>query len=81
MELIFIDDRLDLGQFGDLMDQRRGVVAEQSLTTSSAVGRLAGDGLADFLGRDQDPLGLDDAWADRRVSCRWEERAAFAWPR
>ena len=57
MELIFIDDRLNLGQFGDLMEQRRGAVAEESATTSSAVGRLAGDGLADFLGWDQDPLG------------------------
>ena len=57
MKPILIDDRLDLGQFGDLMDQRRGVIAEQPSTTASAVGRLAGDGLADFLGWDQNPLG------------------------
>ena len=57
MKLIFIDEGLDPGQFGDLMDQRRGVIAEQSLTTAPAVGRLTSDGFTDFLGWDQNPLG------------------------
>ena len=58
MELGFINDWLNLGQFGDLMDQRSGVVTEEFMTTSPTVGRLTGEGFADVLGRDQDAIGL-----------------------
>ena len=58
MEPILIDDRLDPGQFGDLMDQRFGVVAGESMTTSATGGRLAVERLADLLGWDQGALGL-----------------------
>ena len=33
MEPIFIDEGLDLGDLGDLMDQRRGIIAEESEAT------------------------------------------------
>ena len=58
MESILINDRLDPGQFGDLMDQRRGVVAEQSMTTATTGVRLAVERLADLLGWDQVRAGL-----------------------
>ncbi len=51
MEPILIDDRLNLGQFGDLMDQRLGVIAGKAMTTAATVGRLAVKRLANFLGR------------------------------
>ena len=35
MEPILRDDRLDLGQFGDLMDQGFGVVAGQGMTAAA----------------------------------------------
>ena len=77
MEPILIDDRLDPGQFGDLMDQRRGIFAEESVTTSSAGRRFAvwrSRGLSRAGPRRGGPC---DAWADRRVSCRWEEAGGF----
>ena len=58
MEPILVDDRLDLGQFGDLMDQGVGVVAGESMTTAATGGRLAVERLADLLGRDQGAPGL-----------------------
>ena len=41
MEPILVDDRLDPGQFGDLMDQGFGVVAGESMAASATSGRLA----------------------------------------
>jgi len=38
---VFGEGRLDLEPFGDLMDQRRGVVADEASAASSAGGRLA----------------------------------------
>jgi hypothetical protein len=53
MEPILVHDRFDPGQFGDLMDQRLGVVAGEFMTTAATVGRLAVEGVADLLRRDQ----------------------------
>jgi hypothetical protein len=58
MKPILVDDRLDLGQFGDLMDQRFGVVAGELITTTTAGGRLAVDRLANLLGRNYGAVGL-----------------------
>jgi hypothetical protein len=53
MEPIFIDDGLDPGQFGDLMDQGLGVLASEPPATAPAGRRLAVEGLADLLRWDQ----------------------------
>jgi hypothetical protein len=58
MEPILVDDRLDLGQFSDLMDQGFGVVAFELMTASAASGRLTVGRLANLLGRDQGAVGL-----------------------
>jgi len=58
MEAILVDDRLDPGEFGDLMDQGFGVVAGEPMTTTTTSGRLAVDRLVDLLGRDQRTVGL-----------------------
>ena len=59
MEPIFVDDRLDPGQFGDLMDQGLGVVAGEGLATAATGGRACSRMVvADLLGRDQGALGL-----------------------
>ena len=58
MEPIFVDDRLDLGQFGDLMDQGFGIVTGESTATSATGGRLAVERLVDLLGWDQGAVGL-----------------------
>ena len=58
MEPILIDDRLDLGQFGDLMDQGFGVVAAEFMTASAASSRLTVGRLANLFGRDQGAVGL-----------------------
>ena len=58
MELILIDDRLDLGEFGDLMDQGLGVIACEPVTTASVSDRLAVERVANLLGRVQAALGL-----------------------
>jgi hypothetical protein len=58
MAPILEDDRLDPGQFGDLMDQRLGVVASEPMTTAATGRRLAIERLADLLGWYQDALGL-----------------------
>jgi hypothetical protein len=58
MEPILIDDRLDPGQFGDLMDHRLWVVASEPLTAAATDLRLAVECLADLLGRDQDAMGF-----------------------
>ena len=50
VEPILVNDRLDPGQFGDLMDQGFGVVAGEFMTTAAAGVRLALEGLADLLG-------------------------------
>jgi hypothetical protein len=58
MELILIDDRLDLGQFSDLMDQGVGVVAREPMTATTASSRLAVGRLANLLRRDQVAVGF-----------------------
>src|SRR5262245_14501937 len=57
MQAILIDDRLDPGQLGDLLDQGGEVVAVQGLTAVTARIGLAVGGPAEPLGRDQDPGG------------------------
>jgi hypothetical protein len=58
MESVFGDDRLDLGQFGNLMDQGSGVLPGESMATPATRTRLAVEGLADLLGRDQGAVGF-----------------------
>jgi site-specific DNA recombinase len=50
---IFVHDRFDLRQFGDLMDQRVGVLAGQRMTAAPTGGGLAVLRGAELLGRDQ----------------------------
>ena len=57
MEPVFVDQRLDLGQFGDLMDQGGRVITDQGVATAAAIrGPALGD-RADLLRRDQAALG------------------------
>jgi hypothetical protein len=58
MKPILVDDRLDLGEFGDLVDQRFGVVTGEFMTTTATIRRLALDRLTDLLGRDQRAMCL-----------------------
>jgi hypothetical protein len=58
MEPILVDDRLDLGQFSDLMDPGFGVVAGELMTATAAGSRLAVGRLANLLGRGQGAIGL-----------------------
>jgi len=58
MEPILVDDRLDLGQFGDLMDEGFGIVTGEMVTTTTTGSRLAVDGLANLLRRDQTAVGF-----------------------
>jgi hypothetical protein len=58
METVLVDDRLDLGQFGDLMDQGLGIVAAQGVAAAAAGGGLTVGGRAELLGRDQGPKRL-----------------------
>src|SRR5271166_5648064 len=58
VEPILIDDWLDLGQFGDLMDQGGGVIAAEFMTASAASSRLTVGRLANVLGRDQGTVSL-----------------------
>ena len=58
MEPILIDDRLDLGQFGDLMDHGLGVVASRVHDRIGGKRRLTVDRLANLLGRDQGTVSL-----------------------
>ena len=57
MEPVFVDQRLDLGQFGDLMDQGGGVITDQGVATAAAIGGPALGDRADLLRRDQAALG------------------------
>ena len=57
MQPVLVDDRLDPGQFGDLMDQGIRVLPQQRMATPSARIGLAVGGPAEPLGRDQDPGG------------------------
>ena len=57
MEPILVDDRLDFGQFGNLMDQGFWVVARESMSTTATGLRLAVERRADPLGRDQCAVG------------------------
>jgi len=58
MEPILVDDRLDLGQFSDLMDQGFGVLARDSMTTTTASSQLAVGRLANLLGWNQVAVGF-----------------------
>jgi hypothetical protein len=58
MESILVDDRLDLGQFSDLMDQGFGVVARELMTASAASGWLTMDRLMNLLGWNQRTVGF-----------------------
>jgi hypothetical protein len=53
MEPVFVDQRLDLGQFGDLMDQGGRVIAAQGMATAAAIGGPAIGRRADLFRRDQ----------------------------
>ena len=57
MEPVFVDQRLDLGQFGDLMDQGGRVITGQGVATAAAIGGPALGDRADLLRRDQAALG------------------------
>ena len=50
VQAVLVDDRLDPGQFGDLMDQEIGVLPVQCVATAAGRG-LAVAGGAEFLGR------------------------------
>jgi hypothetical protein len=53
MESVFVDQRLDLGQFGHLVDQGTGVITDQGVPTVAAIsGPAVGDG-AQLLRWDQ----------------------------
>ena len=55
MEPIFVDRRSDRRDFGDLMSDRFGIVAEERPTAASTFGRPALDDLTDLLGRYEGP--------------------------
>ena len=78
MEPVFVDDRLDPGQLGDLMDQRGGVVAlklhRRSGDTRSACSRRS-RGPSRGGPRGGTPC---DARLARPASCRWEGPEACA---
>jgi len=57
MESIFVDQRLDLGQFGDLMNQGSRIIADQGMATTATIrGPALGD-RTHLLRRDQAALG------------------------
>jgi hypothetical protein len=57
MESVFVDQRLDLGQFGDLMNQRGRVITDQGVATAAAIrGPAIGDRAHPLRG-DQAALG------------------------
>jgi hypothetical protein len=58
MEAILVDDRLDPGEFGDLMDQGFRVVAGEPMTTTTTGGRFAVDRFVDLLRRGERTVGL-----------------------
>ncbi len=75
MEPILIDDRFDLGQFSDLMNQGFGVVASELLTASAASNRFTVDRLANLLGRYQSAVSLAMSWLPAAFpSSRWSWR-------
>jgi hypothetical protein len=53
MQPVLVDDGLNLGQVGDLMDQGRRILAVQVVATTPAGMGLAIAGRPEFLGRDQ----------------------------
>jgi hypothetical protein len=53
MQAVFVDDRLDPGQFGDLMDQGIGVLSRQRMATPPAGIGLRVAGRVEPLGGDQ----------------------------
>ena len=75
MVSVLVDDRLDPGQFGDLMDQGLGILAAQGVATAAAGTGLTVGGRAEFLGGDQGPkrfamAGLSPALSRGRRSRR-----------
>ena len=58
MEAIFGDDRLDLRQFGNLMDERGRVLASQGLAATATSRGFARNSRGDLFGRDERPLGF-----------------------
>jgi hypothetical protein len=58
MQAILVDDRLDLGQFGDLMDQGAGILAVQGVAAATAGTGLTVPRGAELLTRDQGSEGL-----------------------
>ena len=58
MQAIFVDDRLDLGEFGDLVDQGVGVIADERVAAAAAGAGLTLGGGVELLGRDQSAEGL-----------------------
>ena len=67
VQLVLLHGRDDLGDFGDLMAVRVGVVALQGVTTSTARLRLDDDGARDPLGRHQRRASASGAPAARRA--------------
>jgi hypothetical protein len=57
MKPVFVDRRLNLGQFRDLVNQGGGVITDQGLATAAAIRGPALSDRADFLRRDQAALG------------------------
>ena len=74
MESVLVDDRLDPGQFGDLMDQGLGILAAEGVATAAAGTGLTVGGRAEFLGRDQGPKRLAMAGLPAALPPRWRSR-------
>jgi hypothetical protein len=62
MEPILVNDRFDLGQFSDLMNQWLGVVASELLTATAASCRFTVDRLENLLGWYQSAASLAMSW-------------------
>ena len=58
MEAIFGDQGLDLGQFGNLMDQGFGVLTSQSVTTTATGVRFAMNRLVNSFRWNKSPVGF-----------------------
>src|SRR5262245_49927741 len=58
MQAVLVDEGLDLGELGDLMDQGGGVLPVQRLAATTAGAGLAVARRAELVGRDQGAEGL-----------------------
>ncbi len=56
MESVLVHQGLDLGQFGDLVDQGTGVITDQGVSATATIGGPTLGDRAQLLGRDQAPL-------------------------